>query len=65
MSEIRSERNINLNIQNIVVATYIEGRPVEIGHISVKLKRDMLVKLCLLTGGPCGYIHLTTDIQGC
>ena len=60
MSEIRSERNINLNIQNIVVATYIEGRPVEIGHIFVKWKRDMLVKLCLLTGGPCGYIHLTT-----
>ena len=60
VSEIRSEHNINLNIQNIVVATYIVGRPVRLGHISVKLKRDMLVKLCLLTGGPCGYIHLTT-----
>jgi len=60
VSEIRSERNINLNIQNIVVATYIEGRPVRLGHISVKLKRDMLVKLYLFTGGACGDISVTT-----
>ena len=51
VSEIRSERNININIQNIAVATYIKGRPVRLGHISVKLKRDMLVKLYLFTGG--------------
>ena len=38
MSEIRSKRNINLNIQNIVVATYIKGRPVRLGHISVKIE---------------------------
>ena len=63
VSEIRSERNINLNIQNIVVATYIEGRPVEIGHIFVKWKRDMLVKLCWFTGGPCGDISYTTPLK--
>ena len=63
MSEIRSERNINLNIQNIVVATYIEGRPVRLGHISVKLKRDMLVKSYLLSVRGCGNVSITTQIE--
>ena len=61
MSEIRSKRNINLNIQNIVVATYIKGRPVRLGHISVKLKRDMLVKSYLLNVGGCDYLSITTE----
>ena len=60
MSEIRSKRNINLNIQNIVVATYIKGRPVRLGHISVELKRDMLVKSYLLNVGGCDYLSITT-----
>ena len=51
MTEIRSERNINSNIPYIAVGSYIEGRPVRLGHISVKLKRDMLIKLCLLNSG--------------
>ena len=38
MTEIRSERNINSNIPYIAVGSYIEGRPVRLGHISVKIE---------------------------
>ena len=59
-----SEKNSTiLNVPYIAVDTYNKGRPVEIGHISIKLKRDMLVKLCWFTGGPCGDISYTTPLK--
>ena len=47
MTEIRSECNINSNIPYIAVGAYIQGRPVRLGHILVKLKRGRPIKFCL------------------
>ena len=52
-----------LNVPYIVVDTYTKGRPVRLGHILVKLKRERLVKHCLLSARASGNNNLTTVID--